>query len=483
MATPPEFSRRSAWLILALVLSGLALRSYHYLRVPAVWHDEAALIVNVLNKDFAELLGPLQWHEAAPPLFLWIERAVFLTLGDDVFSLRLFPFLTSCAALLLMVPVSRSLLPAAAVPWAILLFAFADPLAWHACEAKPYSSDVLAAVLLLYFCAGRSRPLFWQLIVLTLLAPPLIFLSYPACFFYGGVLVALLPAVWRQRNAPACLGYGLLVLAVGISFLLLALGPARAQHDDTMTAPWRGFFPEWDRPWAVPVWAATASVEVVRYCVRPLGQLLLLPALVGGVHFVRRGRRSLMVLLILPVFLALVASCLHRYPYGPARVMVYATPAIALLIAAGTLPLFTWLRARTRLGVALLVAALVLPAVQSLRVVASPWPRADVPAAVEWVSERRQPEDLVLGNDWTHHYYFRGLGPQFQDIVEGRANQTSGRWWVVFTAQVSPEKRHALARTVAPDDWQVVERRDFRFTTVLLLARPDDLPVRLVQAR
>ena len=69
------------WLI-SLVALGLGLRAYHYLRVPAVWIDEAALIVNVLDKDYASLLGPLHFHEAAPPLFLWLEKAVSTTLGD-----------------------------------------------------------------------------------------------------------------------------------------------------------------------------------------------------------------------------------------------------------------------------------------------------------------------------------------------------------------------------------------------------------------
>src|ERR1700748_299826 len=80
---------------------GLALRSYHYLRNPSVWHDEAALIVNVLGKGFRELLGPLFFAEAGPPLFLWVERAVSLVLGDSTFALRLLPFLASCAGLLL----------------------------------------------------------------------------------------------------------------------------------------------------------------------------------------------------------------------------------------------------------------------------------------------------------------------------------------------------------------------------------------------
>ena len=40
------------WL-LALLALGLALRAAHYLRDPSIWHDEAALLLNVLGKDFA----------------------------------------------------------------------------------------------------------------------------------------------------------------------------------------------------------------------------------------------------------------------------------------------------------------------------------------------------------------------------------------------------------------------------------------------
>ena len=58
----------------AAVFVGLALRVYHYLRCPAVWHDEAALIVNVLGLSFGEMFGPLLHAEAAPPLFLMAEH-------------------------------------------------------------------------------------------------------------------------------------------------------------------------------------------------------------------------------------------------------------------------------------------------------------------------------------------------------------------------------------------------------------------------
>src|SRR5437764_7800809 len=122
-----------------LVALGCGLRLFHYLRDPSVWHDEAALIVNVLRHDFWQLLGPLQWNEAAPPLFLWLERAIVLLLGDSTFALRLLPMLAGCAALILLAATAKRVLPPRGAFWSVLLFAVSDRLLWYACEATPYS--------------------------------------------------------------------------------------------------------------------------------------------------------------------------------------------------------------------------------------------------------------------------------------------------------------------------------------------------------
>src|ERR1700687_3577733 len=92
-------SRSTMFWTVSLVFFGLALRLYHYLRDPAMWQDEAACVINVLNKSYAELLGPLTYSEAAPPLFLWMQKAVTEVLGDGTYALRLMPFMSSCLAL------------------------------------------------------------------------------------------------------------------------------------------------------------------------------------------------------------------------------------------------------------------------------------------------------------------------------------------------------------------------------------------------
>src|SRR5256885_816545 len=110
---------RKAVVYCALALA-LGLRLFHYARNPSVWHDEAALIVNVLGKGFRELLGPLFLAEAAPPLFLWTERIATLVLGDGTYALRLLPFAASVGGVLAFFSLGRRLLARAALPWALL---------------------------------------------------------------------------------------------------------------------------------------------------------------------------------------------------------------------------------------------------------------------------------------------------------------------------------------------------------------------------
>jgi hypothetical protein len=458
---------RSGWCLAVLVVLGLGLRSYHYLRQPPVWHDEAALLINILDRDYGQLLGPLRFHEAAPPLFLWLERATGQVFGDGLFSLRLPSFLASCLALLLLVPIARRLLTPEAVPWALLLFACSEQLSWHACEAKPYAFDILVAVLILgLFLIAETRP-GTALGLAALLCPVFLWLSYPACFLEGGLLAALLPAVWRRRAIGPWLAYLITCGLIGAAFLALVSGPVAHQHDVTIVDCWTRKFPDWHQPWTIPVWVVASTLDVVRYCCKPLGQPLVILAVTGAVLFWRRGQKATTVLLTLPIGLALLAAFLHRYPYGGARVMVHDAPALLLLIGAAVPSAFALLRPRSRLAACALVLFLLIPVGNAAWRIVFPWLVADTAAASDFVQSRQREGDVITGNDWTHLYYFRhdrafayGDEPTPTDAQ---------RLWVVYTAEVPADKRLAWARAMAPAGWHLIqERSEFTFTTVAL---------------
>jgi hypothetical protein len=180
----------------------------------------------------------------------------------------------------------------------------------------------------------------------------------------------------------------------------------------------------------------------------------------------RRGRRGAVVLLTLPVGLALLASCLHRYPYGGTRVLVFAAPALALLTAAAVPPALAWLAERRRVAAASLVALLLLPAAVSAWRIVRPWNVADADGAARYVRARLGPHDAVAGNDWAHVYYFRPLGDTFR--YEGGSGEGAERVWVVFAAEMDEEERLRGAAGLAPPGWRLVASADFTFTTVAL---------------
>lgn len=455
--------------LVLLVLWGLGLRLYHYLRDPSMWHDEAALVLNVLDKDWRALLGPLRFSEAAPPLFLWLQRGTYLVLGDSTLALRLPVLLASCLALVLFVPAAKSALPAAAVPWAVFLFASSDRLLWHTCEAKPYAFDVLSAVvvLLLYVRTTAWLPA-WRFGLAAVLAPVLIFLSYPGCFLYGGLLVAFLTELRHDRRHASWLTYGLLAVAVFGSFAFLAAGPALAQRDDTILRAWVGAFPPWQEPWRVPHWTFLSTLEVFRYAFEPAGQALAPMAVVGAVLLCRAGRGPLASLLLVPVGLAFVAACLQRYPYGGARVLAYATPGLAVVVAAGVPETLVWLRRWGRFAPACLVGLFLLPGVQDVRRIFWHWPRADCAGAAAHVLNHWQDGDLVAYNHWEYEYYFRHLGPAAVSIAPDL--NPCGRLWMVIT-DADPLARGRQARFAAPVGWNMVVQRELERTSVFLFQR------------
>jgi hypothetical protein len=433
-----------------------------------MWHDEAALVLNVIGKGFGALLGRLYFHEAASPLFLWIERAVHLTLGDTTYAMRLVPFLASCAALVLFAHVTKRMLPPVAVAWAVALFAFSDSLLWHASEAKPYAVDVLSAtVLLAIYGATPEWTLPRKLLVFAALAPVLIFLTYPGCFLFGGLLVSLIPEIWQTRERRSWLGYGVLVLAVSVSFLALVSGPVRAQRSPSMDACWVKMFLPWERPWTIPWWITDSTLDILRYACMPIGKALILPAIIGAVWLYRRGSRDLIVFLVVPIGLALVASCLHAYPFGGARVLVYACPAIFILIAAGVPILVSWLGSRSRLGAVTVVILLVVPAGHCIAHVLVPWARADCAAAARYVKAHRSPPDAVLGNGWEYLYYFRNMRDVYQPL-ETAPLPTSTRVWLILTGATA-EERVEIADHLALVQGPILDTRDFERTKVVLL--------------
>ena len=450
-----------------LLLLGVALRCHHYFRDPAVWHDEGALIVNVLSLGYAELAGPLRHTQAAPPLFLWLEKCVVSVLDDGTLALRLLPFLASLATLFLIAWLARRELGTLAAIAAVVLVAFSDRLLWHSCEVKPYSTDVLCgAAILGVFSATRSWTVGGRVAVFAPLVPLTLFLSYPGSFLCGSMLMAFTPAIPRDRRPASFAALVALATVAAGGFLLIYFGPIRAQRSEEMLAYWTGGYPDWGRPWAVPVWMIANTCEVFRYCFMPCGYLLLPFALAGGVLLWRTGRNDLVVLASGPLVLNLLAGCLRVYPYGGTRLVVHTFPGLVLLVAAGAGPMTAWLGHRWRPAAACARTAFLFPVVLTAYHFFLPWFRPDSATAADYVLQRRGSAESIVANQPETEYYCRGLGNGFRFDPAAR-QLPPGQTWIVLTAYDAAARRAVPlgCRTTANSGTARV-RRDHRRTGV-----------------
>ena len=73
VAIPNERSLKR--LLGLFVLVGLIARAIRYYLCFPLWDDESFLCVNFIDRSYADLLKPLDYHQVAPVLFLWLHWA------------------------------------------------------------------------------------------------------------------------------------------------------------------------------------------------------------------------------------------------------------------------------------------------------------------------------------------------------------------------------------------------------------------------
>ena len=368
-------AKRLRLLALAFVAVGLLWRCTRYFLAFPVWGDEAMLLVNYLTRDFGDLFGPIDNCQIAPFLFHAAALASFRVFGTGELALRLPSFLACLGSMLLFWRLARLTLPPLGRTIAIGIFAVSVWPATMGSLVKPYAFDLFASLALLVAAASwlRRPARLGPLSVLAAIVPVALWASYPAVFVAGGIGVALLPVVWRERKASAWalfIAYGvLLVAAFGSHYVLvarphLASQVGSANTDVGMAVYWKEGFPPLTQPIAFVRWFVLAHTgQMAAY---PLGSarggsaLTVLLGLIGVVALWRGSQRTFVAMVFAVFGLWFVAACLHKYPYGAScRLAQHVAPFYCLLAGLGVAVLVErWSSAPRRWRSTLVIAGL-----------------------------------------------------------------------------------------------------------------------------
>ncbi len=367
---PPSADWCGRWITIFLAV-GVAARLIRYLLRFPLWGDEAMLSMNLLDRDYAGLMQPLDFHQVAPLVFLWIEHTVVKLLGFQEWSLRLFPLVGSIASLFLFHRLARLLLRGTALVLAVAVFAATYSGLRYAAEVKPYSIDLMVSTLLLLLVAR-----WWQqpadtrwLWTLTAVVPLALGLSYPAVFIAGGASLAVAAVLLGGRPlsigpAPDLPGtadgsgerwrgwwtwavFTLVLVGSFLAWYKIATGAQAGAELDVMGRMWDDTFPPRDSFVNVLAWLARVHA----------GPLLAVP--VGGNHWgsigttlvclvavvivIRQRRYRLLVLCLTPFALNLIAAAMRRFPYGGhMRLAMHLSPLVCILAAIGATAILQW---------------------------------------------------------------------------------------------------------------------------------------------
>lgn len=426
----------------ALLLLGAAVRSRQYFGCPSYWYDEAYLLLNVFERSYRDLLGAIDYNLVIPPGFLWISRAVYTTCGGGELSMRLPAITSSLAAMVLMVPLAGRFLGSWAWICPVALVAVSKHAVIHACEVRPYSTDlVLVEGLLLAMCLYVSREAaervrkgaFVALLIGALFGP---WLSFPSVFVLGGVSLAMLCDAVGARRPADWLRWTVFNAGLLASALALWYFDARHLYYGGLREHWEGWqgFPPDESIVSAAVWCLNRLPSMAEYATVGMGWPLALLAVWGMVAW-RRRSPALVVALGAPLALAVVAAFLRRYPVSD-RTIFFAAPCIWLLAAAGLADATRCLPNRYHWVRLAAVVVLIVPGMSSsARSLATVESKSGYREAFAYVHEHWRPGDSlwVLHPEVYQVYFGKDARPMGCDtpreVVEERAR--SGRLWTV----------------------------------------------------
>jgi uncharacterized membrane protein len=190
-----------------IILVGVVIRLGYYSLDRSLWRDEAMLAYNLIDRSYSELLKPLEYNQHAPPLFLLVERLIVSHLGHGEKALRLQSLAAGIVSVLLFGSLARRLLNERAALVATMLFALSPLLIRYSAEVKPYSGDLLCAVMLVLASSvsdPRRTLSVGCLVPLSVAGIIAILYSFPSVFVLMGLGLYLFYQAWSSRNQQAC---------------------------------------------------------------------------------------------------------------------------------------------------------------------------------------------------------------------------------------------------------------------------------------
>lgn len=445
-------SRIIPWLIIGV---GAVLRIAQFIYNRSLTEGEAALALNIVQRSYAQLLRPLDYTQAAPVGFLLLQKFMSTLFGLSELGLRFLPLITGIGALFLFYEVAKKTISEQSLTIALVLFAVGDHLIYFASEVKQYSSDVFIALLIIWLAILVFDKKFEikYTMLFGFVSALCLWFSHPALFvFCASLIVIYIYALRRPQwsTLPSLLIATMLGLASFLANYLVTLS-SLCKHEQLLTAWQSSFMPLPPTSLSDIKWFAYVFLRTFKF---PVGLsiyelLLAVLAFLWGCAIMFRYKKKIILLLVLPILLALIASGLHRYPFE-GRLLLFLTPFMILVIAQGINDIRNKIRHQSNfLGIALVVILLIHPVLLAGYHLIKPRAPEELRTVLEYVDENWQNGDVIYVyyaslNAFRYYHDRYGFPVEYVEGIESRSDWTNyyqdlqrlrgnKRVWLVFS--------------------------------------------------
>jgi hypothetical protein len=413
------------WLLIAAI--GAVLRLREYAERLSFGNDEAALARNIVERTFSGLTQPLDYHQGAPILFLFIQKSFILVFGNQDFILELFPLISGLFAIYLFDRIARKHFGLGGL-FATFAFAISSLMILYSSNPKQYSSDAMIALLLVYLadhCLDQKAQA-RDFLLLGVAGTIAIWLSHPAALVLSGIiLVIVFVNLSRKDHTGLACSFALgaaWAASFGFDFIFSL---RHLSADPYLVNYWRTNFVPLP-PWSNLHWYSDTYLTLLNISLNntnPFFAVICFIAIIIGSASLLGRNRTLAFLILLPFVMAFIASLLQKYPLGY-RFMLFLVPFVYLLIGEGLAWLYTFIAKRNRyfalISYALIFVILLSPAMLAAkRNFFKPQRLWDMRAAVEFIARNWKEGDTVLvsGGGETFSYYNTSQGLNAKDTL------------------------------------------------------------------
>lgn len=430
MLKPKSLAHPSAKLLESLALLSIGLgtliRIVQYFTNRSLWFDEVSLVLNLLERNYVELLGALDYNQAAPPLFLWIEKFLIEVWGNHEYALRFFPLLGGLLSLWLYYRFTQQFCQGWVRTIALWIFALQGYIVYFAGEIKPYSWDVALGLWLfmLVIALDAIKPSIRKLTTAAVVGAISMWVAFPSIFVMASVEGAnivklrLWQEPWQQIKAFLVRRLPLYGVWLG-SFCGLYFGIIQNTLAETgLSDNWAGRYPT---NWIDILWLLDS---LSRFFYRPMGFVspadgIAVVAFLTGLIYLYRTRRLQLMYLGAPFIANLIASYLHKYPFRE-RLVLYLVPYGLIIVSEGIVFWLSRWNKRPRIlsviSITMAVSLVIMPIGQSLQKILQPsqFHFDHVRPAMAYIQSQWQPGDKLYVftrarmqfNYYNYHFQF-----------------------------------------------------------------------------